>query len=100
MLSSIGFTQYVASKIPSAERIGSGLKSDTYHRAASYVSSSILSNGRTFIIKGYDGIQRILLQASGGLNGKKGIFEYIIGSDGKITHQLFKPGGIINGKPN
>lgn len=35
-----------------------------------------------------------------GLNGKKEIFEYIINKAGEVTHQLFRAGGVINGKPN
>jgi hypothetical protein len=87
-------------KITSAERTGSGLKSDVYHRSASYLSEGQLSQGTTFSITGDDGVDRTLLQVSGELNGKTGIFEYIIGSDGIVTHQIFKPGGIINGVPN
>lgn len=41
-----------------------------------------------------------LLQVEGMVDGKKGIFEYIINKDGKVTHQLFKPDKTITGKPN
>jgi hypothetical protein len=34
------------------------------------------------------------------MNGKTGIFEYILNENGQITHQLFKEGGVINGTPN
>lgn len=44
--------------------------------------------------------KRILLQTQGTLNGKKGIFEYIIDEAGNVCHQLFKKGEVINGKPN
>ena len=86
--------------IISAKRTGSALLSDVYHRSASWLSKSQLSKGKVFYIKGKDGCQYILLQVKGGLNGKPGIFEYIINKAGEVTHQLFKAGGVINGKPN
>ena len=90
----------VAEMIISAKRTGSALLSDVYHRSASWLSKSQLSKGKVFYIKGKDGCQYILLQVKGGLNGKSGIFEYIINKAGEVTHQLFKAGGVINGKPN
>ncbi len=56
--------------------------------------------GKTFSIIGGDGVQRTLFQVGGEVNGKTGIFEYLLDPNGMITHQLFKPGGIINGKIN
>ena len=38
----------VAKKIINAERIGSWLKNDTYHRAASYLSERQLSKGKVY----------------------------------------------------
>ncbi|SUY94587.1 Uncharacterised protein [Lacrimispora sphenoides] len=91
----------VASKIVNAERMGTALtKTDVYHTSASYLSESQLAAGKTFNITGGDSIQRTLLQVEGGLNGKTGIFEYIIEPNGTVSHQLFKPGGIINGISN
>jgi hypothetical protein len=87
--------------ISTAERVGTALsKSDIYHRSASWLSRSQLAKGKTFNITGNDGVTRTLLQVNGQLNGKKGVFEYIIDEAGKVSHQLFKPGGVINGKPN
>lgn len=86
--------------IPQANRIGSALKNDIYHRSASYVSSEQLSQGTVFNIVGRDGNPYILLQVEGGVNGKYGVFEYIINSSGEIPHQLFKEGGMISGIPN
>ncbi|MPN48780.1 hypothetical protein SDC9_196392 [bioreactor metagenome] len=85
-----------ANKIVNAERVGSGLKNDIYHRAASYLSESQLSKGTVYDL----GNNNILLQVKGGLNGKTGIFEYILNRTGQVTHQLFKEGGVINGIPN
>ncbi|WP_036189900.1 polymorphic toxin-type HINT domain-containing protein [Ureibacillus manganicus] len=90
-----------ASKIISgAARKGSGLKDDKYHRAASFLSEDQLAKGTTFNVIGKDKISRTLLQVNGEFNGKKGIFEYLIDVDGKVSHQRFKVGGVINGKLN
>ncbi len=87
-------------QIINAERVGSALKNDIYHRAASFVPESQLASGETFSIIGGDGVQRTLLQVCGEVNGETGIFEYLLDPNGTITHQLFKPGGIIDGKIN
>ena len=44
--------------------------------------------------------KNILLQVKGSVDGKKGIFEYIVKRNGTVSHQLVKVGGIINGKEN
>lgn len=77
--------------------VASALKPDTYHRAASWLTASQLAKGKIYFINNGN---RILLQVKGTLNGKKGAFEYIIDETGHVCHQLFKAGGIINGKPN
>jgi hypothetical protein len=84
--------------ISTAKRVGSALsKSDIYHRSASWLTKSQLAKGKVFSINNGT---RTLLQVNGELNGKKGIFEYIIDEYGNVCHQLFKAGGVINGKPN
>ncbi|MGF6907858.1 hypothetical protein [Fusobacterium sp. PH5-44] len=93
-------TKKVAEKIINAERIKSGLKADNYHRAASYLTKKELSKGQVFSWKNGDKTTVTLFQVEGMVDGKKGIFEYIINKDGKVTHQLFKPGKTITGKPN
>ncbi|WP_228745458.1 RHS repeat-associated core domain-containing protein, partial [Paenibacillus sp. S150] len=90
-----------AGKIVTAERVGTALiKSDSAHRAASYLTERILAMGKTFIIKGNDGVERTLLQVKGELNGKSGIYEYILDQEGKVTHQIFINNGKITGYPN
>ncbi|ENS9271312.1 MafB family polymorphic toxin, partial [Neisseria gonorrhoeae] len=94
------YTSQTAENIIAADRIGSGLKADTSHRAASFLSQEQLGAGRTFSITGGDGIQRTLLQTKGSLNGQSGIYEYILDSNNKVTHQRFIKGGKITGQPN
>jgi hypothetical protein len=87
--------------ITNADRSSTALsKSDPGHRAASFLSESQLAKGTTFNITGGDGVQRTLLQVNGGLDGKNGIYEYIIDSNGTVSHQRFIEGGVINGMPN
>ena len=93
-------TSETVERILQAERAGSGLKDDAAHRAASFLSREQLLAGKTFPLRGGDGVERTLLQTKGGLNGKNGIYEYILDSSGKVTHQRFIDGGIINGLPN
>ncbi|MNF57307.1 tRNA3(Ser)-specific nuclease WapA precursor [compost metagenome] len=89
-----------AEQILQAERIGSGLKDDAAHRAASFLSKEQLQAGKTFPLRGGDGVEHTLLQTQGGLNGKDGIYEYILDPSGKVTHQRFIESGVINGTPN
>jgi len=83
--------------IINAERTGSALKPDLYHRAPSYLSESQLAQGETFLIVGGDGTPRTLLQVRGELNGRAGVFEFLLEPNGTVSHQLFKPGRIIDG---
>jgi hypothetical protein len=83
------------------ERVGSGLKGDVFHRSASWVVDNPAA--RRFRITGGDGVARDLYQLPGQVNGKQGIFEWIVDRSGAkpvITHQRFIPGGSMTGGPN
>lgn len=92
--------QLAAEELAGADRTGSGLKDDAEHRAASFVPQDQLEAGQVFPIKGYDNVQKTLLQTVGEMDGLKGIFEYIMHPSGSVTHQRFIENGIVNGEPN
>jgi RHS repeat-associated protein len=93
-------TTELAERLMNANRVGSGLKADASHRAASFLTRAQLEAGQTFAIQGADGVQRTLLQTPGVFNGKQGIYEYILDPSGVVTHQRFINGGVITGVPN
>ena len=64
------------------------------------MSQQQLEQGQTFYLRGDSGSHNTILQVAGELNGKTGVFEYILNSGNHVTHQLFKPGGVINGIPS
>jgi len=91
--------QYTADEILNANRAGSGLISDPNHRAPTFLGREQLETGVLFDLFGGDGVKVRLLQMEGMVNGKKGIFEFIVEQNGNVTHQLFKPGATITGLP-
>ncbi|EOI6975369.1 hypothetical protein ACMVKW_001715 [Listeria monocytogenes] len=58
-------SQYAANEITNAERVGSGMKSDPYHRAASYIPEEQLAQGKTFPFINGDGRKMTMLQVEG-----------------------------------
>jgi len=89
-----------AQELAAARRVGNGLKSDPLHRAGSFVVDDVAQSGRVFPLRGGDGVQRTLTQVEGTVNGRKGVFEWIVDPIGNVTHQRFIPGGRITGFPN
>ncbi|MFD4987274.1 hypothetical protein [Streptomyces sp. NPDC058374] len=89
--------------IKNARRYGSGLQRDAGHRAPDFVVNDIAKKGVTTRLVGGDGVERLLVQMPGEMNGKTGRFEWIVergGSGNLVTHQRFVNGGKINGIPN
>ena len=87
----------MASLLRSAPRVSTALtKGDYYHRAASYLTDQVRTQGQFFWHVGKDGTRQILVQAPANL-GAAGRVEYLINELGQVTHQLFIRGGAING---
>jgi len=83
------------------DRADSALKDDPFHRSVSWVVDNPAAQRFTFT--GGDGVQRQLYQLPGEVNGKPGVFEWMVGrsrSNPVITHQRFIPGGGVTGSPN
>jgi hypothetical protein len=98
--------QLAQQEIQNAPATGSALKPDAAHRAASFVTDTT-GQGKHFTFKDTDfpflqgdGKWKNLTQVEGNLNGKKGIYEYIVDSKGNLTHQFFIYRGRITGFPN
>jgi RHS repeat-associated protein len=82
-----------------ARPVGSALKEDAAHRAASFARADAAAHGTHFPLTGGDGVTRTLTQMSGEFNGTSGRWEYIVDSSGNLTHQRFVAGP-VNGIPN
>jgi hypothetical protein len=80
--------------------VGSALKNDAFHRAATFAVDDIPANGSVFRFISGDGVERTLIQVPGGIDGVAGRFEWIVDDFGRLTHQTFVKGGSINGVPN
>ena len=90
--------ELAAQEIEGAQAVGSALKSDPFHRAASFAVGDISAGGRVFTIGGRTGSAN-LTQVLGELNGTAGRFEWIVDAQGNLTHQMFVRGGGITGIP-
>ena len=82
-------------------RSGSALKGDALH-AFNDIIDNYAGDATKFSLKGGDGLNRELYQIEGSLNGKKGIFEWIVAPDPTkgVTHRRFIENVGITGKPN
>ncbi|MCY9775536.1 hypothetical protein M5W62_21660, partial [Paenibacillus larvae] len=82
-------------------RIGSALKKDAQH-AFNEIIDNYAGHAKSFDIVGGDGVKRNLYQIEGSLNGKEGVFEWIIDPDPRkgVTHRRFIEGVGVTGKPN
>lgn len=58
----------------------------------------IAENGTVFRTVGGDRVERLLVQMPGEVNGRASRLEWIV-DGGSLTHQMFVPGGTINGIP-
>lgn len=76
---------YAAQAIKAAEPIDSALKDDPMHRVPSYVVDRIPDKGRVFPLRGGDGKNNTLTQMPGTMNDRKGIFEWIVNAEMKLT---------------
>jgi RHS repeat-associated protein len=93
----------ISNPIINSERIGSALKLDKFHNFNKIIDNYAGSAKRFKIpTRGPGGqVTRMseLFQIKGSLNGRGGIFEWILDT-GKVTHRRFIPGGRITGFPN
>ncbi|WP_073291647.1 hypothetical protein [Anaerosporobacter mobilis] len=82
-------------------RTGSALKDDSLH-AFNDIIDNYAGDATKFSLVGGDGVERSLYQIEGSLNGKQGIFEWIVDPDPAkgVTHRRFIEGIGITGKPN
>ncbi|WP_165442670.1 RHS repeat domain-containing protein [Kurthia gibsonii] len=80
----------VANAVYHAKRVGTAAtKKDSYHRAAELLTQNQLNKGVVSKFRGGDGRANVLLEVKGIMNGKSGIFEYILDSNGNVSHQMF-----------
>lgn len=90
----------ISNPISKSIRTGKANKLDSYH-AFPNVIDNYAGKAKKFDLKGADGKTRKLYQINGSLNGKDGIFEWILdGEKGVTTHRRFIENGKITGKPN
>lgn len=82
-------------------RTGSALKEDSLH-AFNDIIDNYAGYATKFSLVGGDGVERSLYQIEGSLNGKQGIFEWIVDPEPTkgVTHRRFIEGVGITGKPN
>jgi RHS repeat-associated protein len=96
-------TEAASPGLSGVNRVGSALKTDAQH-AFPDVVDNFATEGSKFSIptKGPGGVvvrNSELFQVEGSLNGKSGVFEWIV-DQGDMTHRRFIPGGKVTGYPN
>ncbi len=93
----------IANPVLGKPRAGSALKSDPQHAFPDLVDNFATDAQRfTIPTRGPGGQvvrQSELLQVEGSLNGREGVFEWIV-DQGQVTHRRFIPGGRVTGSPN
>ena len=101
-LSNSNFVE-IKNKVLESERVGSALKQDPYHGFNNIIDNYADSAAKFDIATKGPGGEVLrkskLFQIKGSLDGKSGIFEWILDQD-KVTHRRFIPGGKITGYPN
>lgn len=80
-------------------------KAENSHRrtySRKYLIDNYVGDATKFEFVGGDGIERTLYQIGGSLNGKQGIFEWIVDPDPTkgVVHRRFIEGVGITGRPN
>ncbi len=84
-------------------RVGSAAYKSLNSIDAQHFYSNIIDNyasdAAKFTVKGADDVVRDLYQVSGSLNGKSGVFEWMVEGI-KIVHRRFIEGKVVNGIPN
>ena len=82
-------------------RTGSALKKDELH-AFNNIIDNYAGQATKFSLKGGDGIERSLYQVEGSLNGKSGVFEWIVDPNPAkgVVHRRFIENVPVTGKPN
>lgn len=82
-------------------RTGSALKLDAQH-AFNDIIDNYASSAQKFNLVGGDKVTRELYQIEGSLNGKQGVFEWIVDPDPLkgVTHRRFIEDVGVTGKPN
>ena len=96
-------TEAASPGLSGVNRVGSALKTDAQH-AFPDVVDNFATEGSKFSIptKGPGGVvvrNSDLFQVEGSLNGKSGVFEWIV-DQGEMTHRRFISGGKVTGYPN
>ncbi len=89
----------ISNPILKSSRVGKATKIDAHH-AFPDVIDNYAGKAKTFSIKGSDGKTRKLYQIKESLNGKDGVFEWILDKEKGVTHRRFIKDGKITGKPN